>query len=69
MRRSIASNWGGYGNGPNFKSSYSSDQGGQCLEVAASPRAVHIRDSKNSGGPAVTVAPGTWTAFLALAQR
>lgn len=52
-----------------FKSSYSSDQGGACLEVAASPRTVHIRDSKHTSGPTLTVTPGTWTSFLALAQR
>ena len=54
-----------------FKSSYSSEQGGQCLEVAvaASPRTVHIRDSKDTHGPTLTVTPGTWTSFLALAQR
>ncbi|WP_078612700.1 DUF397 domain-containing protein [Streptomyces canus] len=52
-----------------FKSSYSSEQGGACLEVAASPGTVHIRDSKDTHGPTLTVTPGTWTSFLALAQR
>ncbi|UIX30539.1 DUF397 domain-containing protein [Streptomyces sp. GQFP] len=47
-----------------FKSSYSSNEGGNCLEVAANPSAIHIRDSKNPSGPVLTVAPGTWTAFL-----
>ncbi|MCX4882706.1 DUF397 domain-containing protein [Streptomyces sp. NBC_00847] len=28
-----------------FKSSYSGSEGGQCVEVAASPHAIHIRDS------------------------
>ncbi|PWI16213.1 DUF397 domain-containing protein [Streptomyces sp. Act143] len=51
------------------KSSYSSDQGGQCLEVATSPHTIHIRDSKNSSGPTLTVTPDTWTSFLALARR
>ncbi|MGW7081994.1 DUF397 domain-containing protein [Streptomyces sp. NPDC054871] len=52
-----------------FKSSYSGDEGGQCLEIAAHPTAVHIRDSKNSdGGPQLTVAPDAWSAFLALPQ-
>ena len=50
------------------KSSYSSEQGGACLEIATSPRAIHIRDSKNIEGPALTLAPATWTAFLTLAR-
>lgn len=52
-----------------FKSSYSSDQGGQCLEVAPSPRTIHIRDSKHTDGPTLTVTPHTWTSFLPLARR
>ncbi|MEE1745004.1 MULTISPECIES: DUF397 domain-containing protein [unclassified Streptomyces] len=46
------------------KSSYSSGQGGACVEVAAHPAAVHIRDSKVSDGPVLTVLPAAWTAFL-----
>jgi hypothetical protein len=51
-----------------FKSSYSGSEGGDCIEVAAQPSAVHIRDSKNIG-PNLTVEPGTWAAFLGLARR
>ncbi|MET8077389.1 DUF397 domain-containing protein [Streptomyces sp. NPDC005303] len=51
-----------------FKSSYSGSQGGDCVEVSAHPLAVHIRDSKNTG-PNLTVAPGTWSAFLGLARQ
>lgn len=29
-----------------FKSSYSDSQGGACLEVAACPHTIHVRDSK-----------------------
>lgn len=47
------------------KSSYSSDQGGACVEIAAHPAAVHIRDSKNPGGPILTVLPEAWAAFVA----
>ncbi|MET9608014.1 DUF397 domain-containing protein [Streptomyces sp. NPDC006512] len=47
------------------KSSHSSDAGGACVEVAAHPAAVHVRDSKVTDGPVLTVAPATWTAFLA----
>ncbi len=46
-----------------FKSSYSGEQGGACVEVAAHPLAVHVRDSKNPKGPALAVAPTTWAAF------
>ncbi|MFD5418330.1 DUF397 domain-containing protein [Streptomyces sp. NPDC127069] len=49
------------------KSSYSGDAGGACVEVAAHPAAVHVRDSKVTGGPIVTVAPGAWASFLATA--
>lgn len=51
-----------------FKSSYSSSEGGDCVEVATQPSAVHVRDSKNTG-PILTVAPGTWAAFVGLARR
>ncbi|MFI6339125.1 DUF397 domain-containing protein [Streptomyces sp. NPDC050535] len=51
------------------ESSCSSEQGGACLEFVASPRAVHVRDSKNAdGGPALAVTPASWTAFLTLAR-
>ncbi|MFF7970945.1 DUF397 domain-containing protein [Streptomyces sp. NPDC007905] len=47
-----------------FKSSYSSGEGGACLEVALQPTAVHIRDSKTPTAPHLTVTPSVWTAFL-----
>ncbi|MFF7767805.1 DUF397 domain-containing protein [Streptomyces massasporeus] len=47
------------------KSSYSSDQGGQCLEVAESPEdTVAIRDSKTSAGPILTLDPAAFTTFV-----
>ncbi|MEI7034876.1 DUF397 domain-containing protein [Streptomyces pratensis] len=46
------------------KSSYSNDQGGACVEVAAHPAAVHVRDSKVTGGPVLTVEPAAWGAFV-----
>jgi hypothetical protein len=49
-----------------FKSSYSSGEGGDCVEIAAGPRTIHIRDSKNPDSPHVTVTPATWIAFLNL---
>ena len=51
-----------------FKSSYSGSEGGDCIEVATQPTAVHIRDSKNTG-PNLTVSPGTWAAFVGLARQ
>ncbi|MFB7913081.1 DUF397 domain-containing protein [Streptomyces sp. NPDC056061] len=46
------------------KSSHSTGQGGNCVEVATHPAAVHIRDSKVTNGPILTVPPTAWTAFL-----
>ncbi|MFI6931010.1 DUF397 domain-containing protein [Streptomyces sp. NPDC050287] len=51
-----------------FKSSYSSGEGGACVEVALQPSAIHIRDSKTPASPHLTVTPATWTAFLKLAD-
>ncbi|MGW8630736.1 DUF397 domain-containing protein [Streptomyces sp. NPDC055793] len=51
-----------------FKSSYSGDEGGNCVEVATGPTTVHIRDSKtppDDTTPHITVAPSAWSAFLA----
>ncbi len=47
------------------KSTYSGDQGGQCLEVAHTPEAaVAIRDSKNPAGPILTLDPAAFTTFV-----
>lgn len=46
-----------------FKSSYSGSEGGNCVEVAAHPAAVHVRDSKVTDGPVLTVTPTAWAAF------
>lgn len=51
------------------KSSYSDGEGGQCVEIATCPTTIHIRDSKNTEGPCLTVAPGTWTAFVTYSAR
>ncbi|EGX57897.1 hypothetical protein SZN_20567 [Streptomyces zinciresistens K42] len=47
-----------------FKSSYSAGDGGQCVEVATRPGAVHVRDSKDTARAALTVNPTAWTAFV-----
>ncbi|WP_406366504.1 DUF397 domain-containing protein [Streptomyces sp. NBC_01546] len=46
------------------KSSYSDGEGGNCVEVATCPTTIHVRDSKVTAGPELTVAPATWSAFL-----
>lgn len=52
-----------------FKSSYSGDSSGQCLEVAACPTTIHVRDSKNTQGPQLALSPTTWTEFVEFAAR
>ncbi|WP_406150750.1 DUF397 domain-containing protein [Streptomyces sp. NBC_01012] len=48
------------------KSSYSSGEGGECMEFAAAATHVHVRDSKQVGGPVLTIAPGAWAGFVGL---
>jgi len=47
-----------------FKSSYSGDAGGDCLEVAVEKTSVHVRDSKTDPGLTLALSPNTWTAFV-----
>ncbi|WP_030249615.1 DUF397 domain-containing protein [Streptomyces violens] len=48
------------------KSSYSTNEGGECVEVAELlPALVAIRDSKNPDGPVVTVTPGAFADLVA----
>jgi hypothetical protein len=49
------------------KSSYSGAEGGQCVEVAATPTRIHVRDSKDTTRAALAVHPATWTQFVAYA--
>ncbi|MET8678037.1 DUF397 domain-containing protein [Streptomyces sp. NPDC004647] len=51
------------------KSSHSGSEGGQCVEVAACPGAVHVRDSKDKTGPALSFAPDEWATFVEFAAR
>ncbi|MYY02472.1 MULTISPECIES: DUF397 domain-containing protein [unclassified Streptomyces] len=52
------------------KSSYSdSSNGSECVEVAAAPRAVLVRDSKDVRRPHLAHAPRAWAAFVAHASR
>ncbi|MEV7355500.1 DUF397 domain-containing protein [Kitasatospora sp. NPDC088264] len=50
-----------------FKSSYSGNEGGACVEVAETPGVVHVRDSKDKSGPQLAFEPATWQAFVAFA--
>ncbi|MFJ4682626.1 DUF397 domain-containing protein [Streptomyces sp. NPDC088789] len=52
-----------------FKSSYSTGDGGQCVEVAVCPQAVHVRDSKDVARPGLTVEGVAWVAFVGFAGR
>jgi len=48
------------------KSSYSTGNGGACVEVASNlPGAVAVRDSKDPHGPALIFTPGEWQTFAA----
>ncbi|MEW1648621.1 DUF397 domain-containing protein [Streptomyces sp. NPDC091219] len=51
-----------------FKSSYSTGEGGNCIEIADLNTEIGIRDSKNSAGPALVVPAGAWSAFVSLAR-
>ncbi|ADI11423.1 hypothetical protein SBI_08305 [Streptomyces bingchenggensis BCW-1] len=48
------------------KSSYSNNDGGNCVEVADNlPDVVPVRDSKNPDGPALIFPSRSWAAFIA----
>ncbi|MFJ1898718.1 MULTISPECIES: DUF397 domain-containing protein [unclassified Streptomyces] len=47
-----------------FKSSYSTDEGGNCVEVATCPHTIHVRDSKDLAVPALALSPAAWSAFI-----
>jgi hypothetical protein len=49
------------------KSSYSSEEGGECVEVALMPATVHVRDSKDAAGPILSLPAGMWTDFVRFA--
>ena len=50
-----------------FKSSYSDDEGGDCVEVAFAPR-IRVRDSKNPTGPELQVPAPAWAVFISAVQ-
>ncbi|MFD7897901.1 DUF397 domain-containing protein [Streptomyces sp. NPDC059743] len=52
-----------------FKSSYSGSDDNDCVEVAATPTAVLVRDSKHTHGPRLALAPTAWADFVAYASE
>jgi Domain of unknown function (DUF397) len=52
------------------KSSYSSGNGGQCVQVATNlPGMVAVRDSKDPAGPALALTRQQWAAFTTWMKR
>jgi hypothetical protein len=51
-----------------FKSSYSSAQGDDCVEVAVTEETVCVRDSKEPSRPHFPVSHTSWTHFIADAR-
>jgi hypothetical protein len=48
------------------KSSYSSGNGGNCVEIAGNlPGVVVVRDSKDPRGPVLMLTPAQWRTFAA----
>ena len=43
------------------KSSYSTGNGSECVEVGDAGQAIAVRDSKNPDGPSLLVSPTAWT--------
>lgn len=52
-----------------FKSSYSGTAGDNCVEVAVTEQAVHVRDSKDVARPYFVVGRDGWDRFLRFAAR
>lgn len=45
------------------KSTYSQNNGGQCVEVAGIGGRIAVRDSKDNSGPVLEFAVSDWTSF------
>jgi xanthine/CO dehydrogenase XdhC/CoxF family maturation factor len=50
-----------------FKSSYSGTSGDDCVEVAVTEEAIHVRDSKDMTRPHFAVSPDAWARFVGFA--
>ncbi|MGW5102134.1 DUF397 domain-containing protein [Streptomyces sp. NPDC004100] len=51
-----------------IKSSYCTDEGPDCVEIAAGPATIQVRDSKNPEGPRLALTPDAWASFLPYAS-
>ncbi|MBL1067667.1 DUF397 domain-containing protein [Streptomyces sp. 7-21] len=47
-----------------IRSSYSGNGGADCVEVAAAPPTVRVRDSKNTSGAQLIFGQSAWAAFV-----
>ena len=53
-----------------FKSSYSSNDGPDCVEIAIAPAAtVHVRDSKDTRRAQLAFTGASWTEFVSSVRR
>lgn len=52
-----------------FKSSYSGTAGDNCIEVAVTEQAIHLRDSKDVTRPHLAITREGWTRFVRYAAR
>lgn len=53
-----------------FKSSYSGgNDGNSCVELAVTPRTIHVRDSKHTAGPRLALTPRAWASFVTYASE
>jgi hypothetical protein len=51
------------------KSTYSSNGGGECVEVGDARRGVLVRDTKDRTGPVVRFSPDAWRRFVDRVKR
>jgi hypothetical protein len=51
------------------KATYSSSNGGNCIEVATADRTVAVRDSKDPDGPRLAFEVSAWQAFATKVKR
>ncbi|MFJ6657627.1 DUF397 domain-containing protein [Streptomyces sp. NPDC091377] len=53
-----------------FKSSYSDTSNpNDCVEVARTLTAIHVRDSKQTDGPRLRLVPTAWAVFVSYARN
>ncbi|MFF1305224.1 DUF397 domain-containing protein [Streptomyces sp. NPDC058307] len=53
----------------NWQKSTYSEEASSCVEIAPTPTAIHIRDSKNPTGPHLPLGPTAWAEFVSYAAR